>query len=1079
MNKQSFITILLTMLMSMTGSKTFAHDIAESNSDGVTIYYVWTNSEKNELAVSCRGSSGNSYSNEYSGNVVIPESIVYQGNTYSVTSIGNSAFSYCNNLTSVTIPNSIKSINYRAFYECSSLSSIEIPQSVTFIADQAFYGTAWYNNQPDGLVYIGNFAYKYKGEMPSNTNITIEDGTLGIVAYAFSGYSDLTSVNIPNSVISINSYAFHECSGLKSITIPNSVTSIGNWAFSGCSNLMTITSEITTPFTIGDILSSNKYSQTTLIVPKNTKDNYQATDGWKNFTKIVEVGDGGIVGQNFYVDGIKYTIGENNTLSVISYDSKYAGIFVIPGQIMFNGIEFTVTSIGYSAFQSCTLSSVAIPNSVTSIGQYAFSGCSSLTSVIIGSGVTSIGSYAFNGTNLKKTIWLTNTRPSGYSYASGAVNYVSNDQFTSLNNTVKYQFLSSYFEVDGIRYVPISPSERTCDAIDCVYDESAANTKIASTVLYKGVTMNVKNIQPYLAYNNKYIKTLTIDNDGELSNYAFAYCQNITSVTLGQKVSAIGSYAFQGCSSIETIDIPDIVTVLNERTFSGCTSLKEFKIKPQLMNIYNYVFESCTNLKKIIIDDSESTLTLGSNGYNPIFSSCPLDYVYIGRDISYSTSSSYGYSPFYRNTSLREVKITDKETEISENEFYGCTNLQKITIGDGVKTIGKRAFSGASSLKFFAFGSQVTEIGEEAFSDCAAMVEVISKAKTAPACGNQALDDINKFECKLYVPNGCMAVYEAAAQWKEFFFKDYAKIKLSKTKATIEKGKTLTLKATITPSDLSDKSVTWKSSNTKVATVSSAGKVKGVKVGTATITCTSNSTGLKATCKVTVENGLVTLNKTEAYVQKGKTMTLKATVSPETLTDKSVTWESSDKKIATVTKAGKVKGVKYGTATITCTSVATGAKATCQVTVGKVVVSISEVSIKKSRGITLEATVYPEDLADKSVIWKSSDKSIATVDEEGRVKGIKAGTATITCTSVATGLKGTCTVTVLSTSEARSMIGDDDELTDIKELESSAVIEPFDVYDLSGRKVLHQVTSLDGLPDGIYIVNGKKILKKK
>ena len=128
----------------------------------------------------------------------------------------------------------------------------------------------------------------------------------------------------------------------------------------------------------------------------------------------------------------------------------------------------------------------------------------------------------------------------------------------------------------------------------------------------------------------------------------------------------------------------------------------------------------------------------------------------------------------------------------------------------------------------------------------------------------------------------------------------------------------------------------------------------------------------------------------------------------------------------------------------------------------------------------LTATVYPTDLADKSVIWESSDTQIATVTSKGKVKGIAAGTATITCTSVATGLKVTCTVTVLSTSEARSMIGDDDdELTGLKELESPAVVEPFDVYDLSGRKVRHQVTSLDGLSDGIYIVNGKKVLKKK
>ena len=304
-------------------------------------------------------------------------------------------------------------------------------------------------------------------------------------------------------------------------------------------------------------------------------------------------------------------------------------------------------------------------------------------------------------------------------------------------------------------------------------------------------------------------------------------------------------------------------------------------------------------------------------------------------------------------------------------------------------------------------------------------------------------------------------------------------VKLDKTEATILKGKTTTLTATVYPTSLKDKSVTWESSNTKVATVSSAGKVKGVKAGTATITCTSNATGLKATCTVNVVKGFVTLNKTEACVQKGKTVTLKATVTPETLADKSVTWESSDPKIATVTSEGKVKGVKYGTATITCTSVATSVKATCQVTVGKVIISMSEFSLKRSRETILIPILYPTDLADKSVTWESSDTSIATVNEEGRVKGIKAGTATITCTSVATGLKGTCTVTVLSTSGARSMIGDDDELTGLKELESPAVAEPFDVYDQNGRKVLHQVTSLDGLPDGIYIVNGKKLLKKK
>ena len=149
-----------------------------------------------------------------------------------------------------------------------------------------------------------------------------------------------------------------------------------------------------------------------------------------------------------------------------------------------------------------------------------------------------------------------------------------------------------------------------------------------------------------------------------------------------------------------------------------------------MTNIGNNVFSECTSLAKVTIADSETALSLGYDYYSsPIFSSCPLDYVYIGRDISYQTSSKYGYSPFYRNTTLREVKIADEETDISVNEFYGCTNLQTVTIGDGVTTIGKWAFSGCSSLKYFTFGSKLENIGQEAFSDCTALIEISSKAQ--------------------------------------------------------------------------------------------------------------------------------------------------------------------------------------------------------------------------------------------------------------------------------------------------------------------------------------------------------------
>ena len=243
------------------------------------------------------------------------------------------------------------------------------------------------------------------------------------------------------------------------------------------------------------------------------------------------------------------------------------------------------------------------------------------------------------------------------------------------------------------------------------------------------------------------LKKLLMIGLGDINEYTFSGCSSLKELTIGSQVNTINQYAFNNCSSLPTITIPQAVT-----------------------EIKNNVFYGCTQLKMVIMADSKEELKLGSNGSNPIFYSCPLDSVYIGRNISYNTSSNYGYSPFYRNTSLRAVKITDKETEISANEFYGCTNLQRVIIGDGVTTIGDWAFSGCSSLKFFAFGTLVQTIGKEAFSDCASVVEISSKSSIPPTCGSQALDDINKWECKLLVPDGCLAAYQAVDQWKEFFF---------------------------------------------------------------------------------------------------------------------------------------------------------------------------------------------------------------------------------------------------------------------------------------------------------------------
>lgn len=144
---------------------------------------------------------------DYTGSITIPKTVTYNGVTYTVTEIGNYAFNNCTDLISVTLPNSVVQIGYAAFESCTALTSISIPNSVITIGRDAFQGTPWYNNQPDGVVYIGKVAYKFKGEMASGTAINIKEGTVSISPSAFRGCTGLISITIPNSVFSIGDRA--------------------------------------------------------------------------------------------------------------------------------------------------------------------------------------------------------------------------------------------------------------------------------------------------------------------------------------------------------------------------------------------------------------------------------------------------------------------------------------------------------------------------------------------------------------------------------------------------------------------------------------------------------------------------------------------------------------------------------------------------------------------------------------------------------------------------------------------------------------------------------------------------------
>ena len=604
--KQFKFSFLLTILMSMVGATASAHDIEVANAYGQTIYYNW-NTNKTELLVTYK--YPNPTSEHYTGSIVIPESVVYEGESYNVTGIDQRAFSSSSGLTSVSIPNSVTSLGRMAFSYCSALTSVNIPSSVTSIGEYAFESCSALTSIiiPTGMTSIDRYVF-YK--CTSLTSVTIPNGVRSIGEFAFYECPALTSITIPSSVESINQAAFMFCTGLTSITIPSSVTSIGNAAFSHCSELTSIivedgnsiydsrencnaiietasnqliagcaTTVIPSSVTAIGGNAFNGSSLNSITIPGGvTSIGNAAFYGCKELTSITIPGSVTSIGIEIIgaCIGLTSIIVEDGNSTYDSRDNCNAIIETASNQLIAGCattvIPNSVTSIGdYAFYEFPDMTSITIPEGVTSIGQYSFSKCSGLTSIILPDALTTIDTGAFYlCTGLTSVIIpdaVTTIGNYAFRECSGLTSVTIGAGVTSIGNSVFYKctgLTDVYCLAENV------PSTTSSAFSSSNYSNATLHVHAASVEAYQAQAP-WKNFKEVVALQKCATPTITYD-DGKLSfsceTEDVMYTYHVTcdytqggsfdevQLTPVLKVTAYASKENYGDSDVATIEIP-------------------------------------------------------------------------------------------------------------------------------------------------------------------------------------------------------------------------------------------------------------------------------------------------------------------------------------------------------------------------------------------------------------------------------------------------------------------------------------------------------------------------------------------
>ncbi len=730
-----------------------------------------------ELVIPESVESINSY--QFSGfgikKLVIPSTVTY---------IGEAAFSKCVNLTDVSILTNIDSIPTQMFANCSSLENIELPSSVKAIGDSAFAYSKLKTIDLSNIEELSSMAFE---GCSSLLKVTIPEAITEIPYRLFYNCYSLQKIVIEGEVTLINEYAFGNCYILNSINIPNTVSSIGSGAFRNCELLKTISLKDTGVTEISSYLFAGCRSLTTIEFGDIETVGEHAFDNCK--VSLTKYEGAYYLGpeDNPYewlikVDKTEKTVVVNDDCRIIM-DSAFSKCktlksLTIPnsitsiGQILKDNYSIEYLSIpfigdgdshqymnylfGYSNttynYVSSSLKTVVITGNITSIPNFAFRNNSSITSIILPNSVTSIGESSFYKTGIK-TIDLKNVETIALSAFSGSA-------LTSIALTDKLTSLGNYlFEgCESLTSVDMSNITNTCTIGSYLFkgckklsNVDLGNAKNVSTNMFDGCTSleeilipsTITSIGSY-AFKNSGLKSIDLSGMADGSNvlsYAFQNCAKLTSVKL-PKVTKICEYTFYDCPSLAICEIPSTVTEIGASAFNN------------------------TALRSITIPAGIST-TIGNSafGNNPSLETVTIN----------CTTTAYGYSNaglFSGTNNIKTVIFGEGAVKVFDKLFMSEKSLTSVTLPSTLTEIGASAFYGCASLTTITIPENVTSIGGDAFNGCTKLLEVYNESSLTLTAGSQDNGYVAYYALAVHTNVSDDSIYEKDANGFTFIVKN-------------------------------------------------------------------------------------------------------------------------------------------------------------------------------------------------------------------------------------------------------------------------------------------------------------------